>query len=209
MPRPPRRIHHRLFIAKPRPIHLQGSHALDIPPHAQVRLLHLPILQKHRATQQRQYGIGQAILGKENPRQETRDGREEQKKEISLHKSKVKSDFGPKQVADLIEVVFAQQQALAEMYQQSAVGGLVVDGENGLDARPFAVAGRDACAAEVLLGPVDEVVDGENVLGFKGVGELMATAVACAGLCRGDGPEPVFYSFFFWKKFVRKNSGVF
>lgn len=117
MLRAPSRIHHGPLIAKLGPVDLQRPNTLDIPPHAQVGLLDLPVLQKDGAAEQRQDGIRQAILGQEQPRQHARHGGEEEEQKVRLHKSEIEGYLGAKQVTDLIEVFLAQQQALAEVHE--------------------------------------------------------------------------------------------
>lgn len=71
------------------------------------------------------------------------------------------------------------------------IGGIIVKGEDGLDILPLTKLGRDA-GATIGLGPVDEVVHGEDILCF---GRPLDDGGFCAPwMCRYNTIEPVFDS---------------
>lgn len=68
------------------------------------------------------------------------------------------------------------------------VDALVVEGIDGLDVLPLAETRGDAGTA-LFLGPVDEVVDGEDVLGL--VSAVHDGVLVAARVVRHDAVEPV------------------
>lgn len=90
------------------------------------------------------------------------------------------------EVADLVEVLGGEDEAAAEILQEGEIGGLVVQREDALDVLPLAPPGRDGRPA-VRLGPVDEMLYGEDVLGFEGA----VDDPPLAGVALDDAVQPV------------------
>lgn len=108
-------IDNNLVVLEARPIHLHLVDASDFPANTEVHLLDLPVFHKDGAPDAGQNGVGQRVLGKELPSNETRDGGEDHKHEICLKERKVKSHFWAMKVANLVIVVDSQDKAPAQM----------------------------------------------------------------------------------------------
>lgn len=91
----------------------------------------------------------------------------------------------------MVEVIDSKEKAAAEVLQQRQVRDLVMQREDGLDVLPPSPPRRDASPA-IGLGPVDEVIRGEDILGLKCT--VDDSVLASAGMFLDDAVEPVLHT---------------
>ncbi|TKW53535.1 hypothetical protein CTA1_4324 [Colletotrichum tanaceti] len=126
--------------------------------------LDVPVLEEDGAPHAGRDGVEEGVLGEVHPGEDAGDGGEREEEQVGLDEGEVEGDLG---IPDRVNVVQGQEQALAEVLHQGLVPLLVVQREDGLDLLPLPGLRGDAGAAQ-RLGPVDEVVDGQDVLGLEG-----------------------------------------
>jgi hypothetical protein len=207
-------IDNHALPAELRPVGFHGADVAHVPPDAEVQLEQFPVFEEDGAPDTGDDAVGEGVFALEEPGDGAGEGGEEEEDEICLDEGEVKCDLfflmllafflttilarhlgqvsrtylGPKQIANLIEIMIGQDEPSTEVSQQDLVGGLIVQGKDGLHILPLTELGRDAGAAEGL-GPVDEVVHGEDV--FCLVGALDDGGFGAARVGGDDAEEPV------------------
>lgn len=108
------------------PVDLEFAGTPDGPPDAEIDLLQLPVLEEGDAPELNEQSKAQGVLGQERPGQESSDGREEEKHDVSLQEGKVHGHLGAEQVPDAVQVGPGQEYALAQVDEQPLVDPFVV-----------------------------------------------------------------------------------